>query len=111
MVCISRIVIIALSVLLLSPLVQSQQTFLQNITQGAPELSSISVHVNTARGAPAANARVELRDLLTGQLVASGYTNSAGALDLTGVHPTEYVLEVTSGLSQFKEKADIRMDR
>jgi tetratricopeptide (TPR) repeat protein len=106
-----RTPVVALIVLLLCSLSQSQQTFSQNITQSAPELSSMSVHVNTARGEPASNARVEIRDLATGQLVASGYTNSAGVLELAGVKPTEYVLEITSGLSQVTEKADIRMDR
>lgn len=111
MVRISRILIVALSLLLLNTIAQSQQTFSQNLTQSAPELNSFSVHVSTARGAPAANARVELRDLATGQLIASGYTNSAGALELAGVQPTEYVLEVTFGLSQVTEKANMRMDR
>jgi len=75
------------------------------------EINNFSVHVSTFDGTPAANARVELRDLGTGQLMASGYTNSAGALELSGLTQTVYVLEVTHGLSEVKEKADIRMDR
>jgi len=75
------------------------------------EMNSFTVHVNTGSGAPAGNARVELRDLGTGQLAASGYTNSGGTLELSGLTATVYILEITHGLSELKEKTDIRMDR
>jgi tetratricopeptide (TPR) repeat protein len=74
-----------------------------------PELTSFSVTVLTSKGTPAQNARVELRDLSTGQAVSSGYTNYAGQLELSNVANTTYVLEVTQGLSEFKERADMRM--
>jgi tetratricopeptide (TPR) repeat protein len=74
-------------------------------------MNSFTVHVSTGNGTAAANARVELRDLGTGQLVASGYTNSSGSLELSGLAGTVYILEITHGLSEMKEKADIRMDR
>ncbi|MCU1287379.1 MAG: repeat protein [Acidobacteriales bacterium] len=75
------------------------------------EMSSFTVHVSTGNGTPAGNARVELRDIGTGQLAASGYTNSSGSLELSGLSGTVYILEITHGLSELKEKTDIRMDR
>ncbi|MCU1305569.1 MAG: repeat protein [Acidobacteriaceae bacterium] len=105
----ARISIIAVTALLLSSLSQAQQQFNHPPAHGAPELSSFSVTVSKANGDPAENARVELRDIVTGQLVTSGYTNASGALELSGIQPTTYILEVTHGLSEFKEKADMRM--
>src|SRR4051794_20914729 len=107
----ARISLVAVTVIFLFSLSQAQQ--LQPPTHGAsqvaPELSTFSVVVSTATGAPAESARVELRDMSTGQLVTSGYTNSAGVLELPGVQPISYLLEVTQGLSEYREKADMRM--
>ncbi|MCU1312077.1 MAG: repeat protein [Candidatus Angelobacter sp.] len=105
----ARILIIAVTALVLSSLSQAQQQLNHPPTHGALELSSFSVTVTTSSGAPAENARVELRDVVTGQLVTSGYTNASGALELPGIQPTTYLLDVTHGLSEFKEKADMRM--
>jgi tetratricopeptide (TPR) repeat protein len=105
----ARISIVALIVLLFSSLSQAQQQFNRPNLHGAPELSSFSISVTTASGAPAENARVELRDIVTGQLVTSGYTNASGALELPGIQPTTYLVDVTHGLSEFKEKADMRI--
>jgi tetratricopeptide (TPR) repeat protein len=106
----ARISIITVTVLLLFSFSQAQiQRATHEAQHTAPEVNTFSVVVSTATGAPADNARVELRDVSTGQLITSGYTNAAGALELSGIQPTTYLLEVTRGLSEYKEKADMRM--
>jgi tetratricopeptide (TPR) repeat protein len=106
----ARISIVIIAALLLCSLSQAQRSQLNRPPiHGAPEISNFSVTVSTANGDPAENARVELRDVVTGQLITSGYTNASGALELSGILPTTYLLDVTHGLAEYKEKADMRM--
>jgi tetratricopeptide (TPR) repeat protein len=102
----ARISAITVTIILLTSFCLSQRNF---SPPGSQDVTNFSVNVTTSRGTPASNARVELRDLTTGQIVASGYTNDAGTLELANVQNSIYTLDVTQGLSELKEKVDLRM--
>src|SRR5438128_1252686 len=72
-------------------------------------IGSFSIIVRTAQNAPAADARVELHNLDTGQIAGSGYTNSVGALELMNIPMAPYEVVVTQGLSEVRERSDMHM--
>lgn len=53
------------------------------------------------------DAKVEIRDLQSGQSVAYGYCDSAGAFSISNLPPGNYEIVVTSGLSQQREQVAI----
>jgi tetratricopeptide (TPR) repeat protein len=60
----------------------------------------VVVNVHTATGQPADNARVELRQSDMGSAAITGYTNTAGVADITGVPAGNYVVVVNYKLVQ-----------
>jgi tetratricopeptide (TPR) repeat protein len=68
---------------------------------------SITGTVRTAKGAPAADARVELHNAKTGELFTSGYTNAQGAFEFTSVPNGMYELIATSGLNEVREQLTV----
>ncbi len=68
---------------------------------------SITGTVRTAKGGPAADARVELHNAKTGELFTSGYTNTQGAFEFTNVPNGAYELIATSGLSEVREQLTV----
>jgi predicted Zn-dependent protease len=68
---------------------------------------SVSGRVVTLDGHPAENARVELRDNLTGISLQSAYTNPAGQFEISNVSAGSYVVVATSGLDEARESVQI----
>jgi len=68
---------------------------------------SITGTVRTAKGAPAADARIELHNAKTGELFTSGYTNAQGAFEFTNVPNGMYELTATSGLNEVREQLTV----
>jgi predicted Zn-dependent protease len=68
---------------------------------------SVSGRVVTLDGHPTENARVELRDTLTGTSVQSAYTNPAGQFEISNVPAGSYVVVATSGLDEARENIQV----
>jgi hypothetical protein len=69
---------------------------------------SLTITVRDGRGSPAVDARVEVRDQQLGQVVKSGYTNSAGVVELSDLTYGNYDVTITKGLTQITERTDVR---
>ena len=69
---------------------------------------SISGSARTADNKPAHDARVELLDVTTGQVVASGYTNQGGSFDFNNVANGSYEVSVVSGLDEARERVEVQ---
>lgn len=67
-------------------------------------LEVVSGTLRNGNGQPLSDARVELRSMRTGALVASGYTNSAGGFELANVPSGLYEIVAISGLSEVRER-------
>ena len=68
---------------------------------------SVTGTVRNAKGAPAADARIELHNAKTGELFTSGYTNAQGAFEFTNVPNGVYELVATSGLNEVREQLTV----
>lgn len=68
---------------------------------------NVTVTVRTAQGEPAANARVELRDLSMGVGSYAGYTNSAGVAEIPNVPGGSYDVVATYKLSEVQQRANL----
>jgi tetratricopeptide (TPR) repeat protein len=68
---------------------------------------SVNGTVRTAKGAPVADARVEIHNAKTGELFTSGYTNAQGAFEFANVPNGVYELVATSGLSEVRETLNV----
>ena len=71
---------------------------------------SISGNLRTAQGAPVANARVELLEGSTGQVKESTYTNPNGSFTLMTIPDGSYEVVAVSGLSETRERIQMRGD-
>lgn len=71
--------------------------------------SSLFIKVITVSNQPVANARVEVRDMLTGRVVQSGYTTGSGNTTLSGVENGNYEVVATSGTSEARERLSASM--
>src|SRR5438270_6400388 len=65
---------------------------------------NVTVTVHTAQGEPAANARVELRDLNMGVGSYSGYTNAAGVVEIPDVPAGSYDVVATYKLAEAQQR-------
>ena len=68
---------------------------------------SVSGRVVTLDGHPAENARVELRDSLTGTCLHSAYTNPSGQFEISNVLAGNYLVVATSGLDEARENVQV----
>jgi len=66
--------------------------------------SSISGTVRTIDDHPVPNARVEVREINSGQVTASGYTNNVGAFELGNLRRGTYEVVATSGVVEARER-------
>src|SRR5258706_3961814 len=73
-------------------------------------IGSVTGTVRTIDDHPIADARVELRSLNTGQVLASTYTSFSGGFELRNVASGSYELMITSGLSQNTEMVQVHDD-
>lgn len=65
---------------------------------------SITGSVTSMTNAPIANARVELRDISTGTMVASTYSQSTGKFEFNNIPNSSYEIVAVSGLAQTSER-------
>jgi tetratricopeptide (TPR) repeat protein len=70
-------------------------------------MASIAGRVVTLDGHPTENARVELRDALTGSSLQSAYTNPAGQFAINNVAAGRYLVVASSGLDQASESIQV----
>lgn len=70
--------------------------------------ASLSGSVRTADNKPAADARVELLNTATGQVVASGYTSQGGTFDFNNLPAGSYEVSVAAGLEEARERVELR---
>lgn len=68
---------------------------------------SISGTVNTSDHHAASDARIEIRNIATGAITASGYVNRNGSFTLKGLPAGTYEVLATSGLSEAREQVQI----
>lgn len=71
-------------------------------------IASISGSVRTADDKPAKDARVELVNLTSGQVVAAGYTTLGGTFDFSNIPNGSYEVSVVSGLDEARERIELR---
>ena len=67
---------------------------------GQPQLASIEGNAKTSTGQPLANVIVQLRDLVTGQLVGTTTSSATGGFTFVGVQAGTYAAEVVSAAGQ-----------
>jgi Flp pilus assembly protein TadD len=70
-------------------------------------MSTLNGSVNTAANQPVRDARVELRQVLTQAVVASGYTLPNGSFELTNVPPGAYEVVAAVGINEARERIEI----
>lgn len=94
---------------LLSCSALAQDTRLERGTTMSRDLPSSSVNgsVRTTDDRPAKDARVELLDISTGQVVAATYTNQSGTFDFNNIQNGDYELTVTAGLDEVRQRIDV----
>lgn len=68
---------------------------------------SIGGNVRTFDGNAVRDARVEIRDGMTGTLLASGYTTPSGTFDFPNVPDGTYELVVDTGMDQLRERVQV----
>jgi len=68
------------------------------------QINNISGVVVGSDGSPIADARVEIRNERTGNAVASGYTNDAGAFEFAGLPSGTYDVIASHGLAEAHER-------
>jgi len=68
---------------------------------------SISGTVTTGQNHLTGNLRVEVRDLISGTLVATTYTNDSGAFEVDNIGFGSYEVVVTSGVSEAREEVRV----
>jgi thioredoxin-like negative regulator of GroEL len=69
--------------------------------------STLSGSVRTIDGRPVPNARIEVRDLGTLQVVASGYTLPGGAFEFSSLPSGRYEVVASAGLQEARERVDL----
>lgn len=67
-------------------------------------VGSVTGLVTSINNEPVANARVELRDLATGTVVASTYSQSTGKFEFNNIPNSSYEVVAVSGLAQTSER-------
>ncbi len=73
----------------------------------AGQLQAINGTVVNFDGGPARNARVEVTDTSSGQVVASTYTNNNGQFNVVGLAPRQYEVVATQGLQEARERCEL----
>jgi len=92
--------------LLLLPTVSSAQ-FGRRTPSSGPELSTVTITVKTANEKGASDARIEIHDM-SGTVLASGYTNGNGTLEVLGRFPGgTYEVVATHGLSEARDRISL----
>jgi Putative Zn-dependent protease, contains TPR repeats len=79
-------------------------------TRRAGALGTVTGSVRTADGKPIADARVELRDGMTGSVAASGYTNYGGTFEFQNIAGGNYEVVVSSGLDEARDRVSVQND-
>ena len=69
--------------------------------------ASLAGKVVTSDHRPVANARVEVRDALTGAMVQSTYTGPAGQFEINNLPAAKYTVVATSGPDQVEDNLDV----
>jgi tetratricopeptide (TPR) repeat protein len=72
-----------------------------------PESSNLGIvsgTVSTMQNTPVRNARVELRELSTGRVITSTYTQSSGRFEFNNIPDSSYEVVAISGISQTSER-------
>jgi tetratricopeptide (TPR) repeat protein len=64
----------------------------------------ISGCVVTPQGTPIAEARIEVRDLQTGTVLASGYTRANGSFEFSALPMTSYEVAAVQGMAETRER-------
>src|SRR5438045_4142081 len=96
---------LSLSVLLLA---LTLATSAQHLGNSGSLLNNVSGTVRTMDGHGVADVRVEIRNMTTGQSVASGYTNPAGAFEFHGVPNGSFEVIATSGLNMASDRIQVQ---
>jgi tetratricopeptide (TPR) repeat protein len=89
----------------------AQHPLNDRVPSGLPNddvISTVSGSVRTFDNRPAANARVEVRNVETGQTVASAYTNDNGTFDINSIPNGSYEISAVSGLDEARERLEMR---
>ncbi|HET7842404.1 MAG TPA: carboxypeptidase regulatory-like domain-containing protein, partial [Terriglobia bacterium] len=73
-----------------------------------PERRALSGTVRTLDNHPVANARVEIRDLSSGNSGAATYTNASGDFEVNNLPPGTYDVSVYSGLNEAHERVQVQ---
>jgi tetratricopeptide (TPR) repeat protein len=101
---------IALFLLLSSTISFAQMSstqFGRRTPTSAPEMSTLTVTVKAADDSAATDARVEIHDM-SGTVLASGYTNGNGILEVLGHFPSgAYEVVATHGLSEVRDRINL----
>jgi predicted Zn-dependent protease len=79
-------------------------------TRRAGALGTVTGSVRTADGKPIADARVELRDGMTGSVAASGYTNYGGTFEFQNIAGGNYEVVVSSGVDEARDRVSVQGD-
>jgi len=69
--------------------------------------SAVSGSVRTADNQPARDARVELIDVRSGQVIASTYTTQGGTFDFINIADGAYEVSVVAGLEEVRDRVNV----
>ena len=70
--------------------------------------TELSGNVRTFDGKPVQNARIEVTNLMTGEVVGTAYTSQNGSFDITNMANGTYEVTAVSGLDEAHERVDLR---
>jgi Flp pilus assembly protein TadD len=73
-----------------------------------PFASELSGSVRTFDGKPVQNARIEVTNTMTGEVVATAYTSQNGSFDITNIPNGNYQVTAVSGLDEAHDRVDLR---
>lgn len=77
---------------------------------GIDEAAAISLNgsVRTFDGKPVQDARIEVINVMTGEVVGTAYTNPRGSFDITNIRNGNYEVSAVAGLNEARERVDLR---
>ncbi len=70
-------------------------------------IGSINGNLSAIDGKPISDARIELRDTMTGNSLASVFTKANGSFQLYNITPGAYEVVATSGLNEARERVQV----
>ena len=92
-----------------SPMAGRDRTSPRFNDEDAPRTLSIAGSVRTTSNQPVSDAKIEVHDISTGAVVATGYTNFGGNFEVRELQQGIYEVTATYGVLQARERVELRI--